>query len=67
MRTVCDDQEQEVCDQRDIDCDEGGEMVSEVCKKREREECSPVTERVCETLEKMECVESKQEECEECR
>ena len=51
----------------DIDCNEGGEVVSEVCKEREREECSPVTERVCETLEKMECVESKQEECEECR
>ena len=67
MKTVCDDDEEEVCEEMDSDCDQGGEVVTEVCEARVREECSPVTEKVCETQEKMECVERKEEECTECR
>ena len=67
METVCDDDEEEVCEERDRDCDQGGEMVTQVCEERVREECSPVTEEVCETQEKMECVQRKEEECMECR
>ena len=55
-----------MCDDVDIDCDEGGMVVGEECEDTVREECTPIEEQICNTEETMECIERSEEECTKC-